>query len=261
MTVHWAVVPARGGSKSIPRKNLLVLDGRPLLDYCVRAAQASRRFARIVCSTDDSEIAARARELGIEVDSRPDRLATDDALVDDAVRELLDRHAYAGETLPDVVALVQPTSPFVLPEHIGAVLDLLERDRDARSAHNCAVVRHNLHAWNQRQIDDRGRVTFLFREERLAARSKQRKPTMLAFGNVLAARASALLAGDGFYAEPGAGTEIAPPFDFDLDRAEDIPVAEALIRSGAVPLAHLDEPAAPVAGRRNESANVERQRL
>ena len=71
MTAYWAVVPARGGSKSIPRKNLLTLDGRPLLDYCVRAAQASRRFVRIFCSTDDSVIAARAHELGIEVDARP----------------------------------------------------------------------------------------------------------------------------------------------------------------------------------------------
>jgi CMP-N,N'-diacetyllegionaminic acid synthase len=63
MTV-WGLVPARGGSKSIPLKNLASLAGRPLLDYVVRAGQKSGALARMICSTDHDAIAAHARDLG-----------------------------------------------------------------------------------------------------------------------------------------------------------------------------------------------------
>jgi len=67
----WGLIPARGGSKSIPGKNLVQVGGRPLLDYVVRAAQASGALARMIGSTDDPTIAGRMSELGVDVDPRP----------------------------------------------------------------------------------------------------------------------------------------------------------------------------------------------
>ncbi|MBM3556283.1 MAG: acylneuraminate cytidylyltransferase family protein, partial [Alphaproteobacteria bacterium] len=116
----WGLVPARGGSKSIPYKNLVPLAGRPMLDYGVRAAQKSGRLARLFGSTDDDRIAARFAELGVEVDRRPTALATDDAAVADVARDFLIRRRQAGDTLPEILALVQPTSPFLRPSDIVA---------------------------------------------------------------------------------------------------------------------------------------------
>jgi len=230
-------VPARGGSKSIKGKNLVPVAGRPLLDYGVRAAQASGCLERIFCSTDDAQIAARARSLGIEVSERAADLATDDAKVDRvAARFLAD--VPAAER-PDVVVLIQPTSPFLLPEHVRAMADMFARVPHAASVHNVAPVSHNLHAWNQRTVSADGQVAFLFAQERAKARNKQEKPDLRAFGNLIGARAQPLLEGRGFYAQPVYALEIERRWAFDLDSPEDLALATALLASGEIPLPHL----------------------
>lgn len=233
----WGLVPARGGSKSIVRKNLVPVAGYPLLDYGIRAAQASGRLDRIFCSTDDAEIAARARLLGVEIADRPVDLATDDAKVDRVAQAFLE--AVPPGDRPDILVLVQPTSPFLLPSHVGDLIDAMAERPNAASAHNVTAVTHNLHAWNQRVLDESGQVTFLFAEQRKNARNKQEKPALFAFGNLIAARTSALLRGNGFYAAPVTATQVPSPYNFDLDTAADISLAETLLASGLIVLPHM----------------------
>jgi len=113
-----AVVPARGGSKRLPRKNLLPLAGRPLIGWTLDAAQRSGCFTDVLVSTDDAEIAATAQSLGALVPwLRPAALAGDTARSIDVVLHALDRYAAAhGEV--DALMLLQPTSPFRRPETI-----------------------------------------------------------------------------------------------------------------------------------------------
>jgi CMP-N,N'-diacetyllegionaminic acid synthase len=232
----WALVPARGGSKSVPYKNLLSLAGRPLLDYGVRAAQASGRIDRIIGSTEDARIAERFRSLGVEVDDRPARLAADDTPVAEVAVDMLKR--LGGNKPPDILLLVQPTSPFLLPEHITALLQRMTDDKQARSGQTVSPCPHNHHAWNQRVLKD-GRIGFVFAEERRRGYNKQAKPKHWVFGNLVGVRTGALLAGEGFFAEPSAAVEIAAPYDFDLDTAEDVKIAEALLSGGVVDLPHM----------------------
>lgn len=105
-----AIIPARGGSKGILRKNLRELLGKPLLQYPIDTARQSRFVDRIVVSTDDPEIGALAERLGVEVVWRPAELSTDTALVIDAIRYTL---AYLKERgyEPAVVTLLEATSP------------------------------------------------------------------------------------------------------------------------------------------------------
>jgi len=110
------LIPARGGSKGIPRKNLVPLGGRPLLAWTVEAALSARELTRVVVSTDDDEIAAAA---GAEILRRPTALAADDTPMLDVVR-----HA-VGELAPDVLVLLQPTSPLRRAEHVDACVRLL----------------------------------------------------------------------------------------------------------------------------------------
>lgn len=234
----WALVPARGGSKSIPYKNLVAVAGRALLDYGVRAVQASGRCARIVGSTEDVRIAERFAALGTECDMRPANLAGDDTPVADVAREWLLRQRADGTTLPDVLLLVQPTSPFLRPQDIARLLDALAADPAARSGQTVVACPHNAHAWNQRAVES-GRVRFVYAEERRSGYNKQTKPNHWLFGNLVAARTAALLAGEGFFADPSAAVPIERPYDFDLDIATDVPFAEALIAAGIVRLPHL----------------------
>lgn len=230
------MVPARGGSKSIPYKNLAVLAGRALLDYGVRAVQASGRCERIICSTEDSRIAERARALDIDVDSRPAELAGDDTAVADVARDFLAR---TKAPLPDVLVLIQPTSPFLLPQHVNALLDKIAGGPDAQSAQTVAAIPHNHHAWNQR-ILSKPTIRFAFREERARAYNKQSKPKLYAFGNLVLVRPAALQRGMDFFAEPSVAVEIPRPYDFDVDTAEDLALANAIIASGLVSLSHLE---------------------
>jgi CMP-N,N'-diacetyllegionaminic acid synthase len=119
------LIPARGGSKGIPRKNLAPLAGRPLILWTIEAAQASRSLTRVVVSTDDGEIAAVARDQGVEVLERPAELAADETPMLDVIRHALGR---LGPV--DVLVVLQPTSPLRRPDHIDqALLVLLEDER------------------------------------------------------------------------------------------------------------------------------------
>ena len=233
------MVPARGGSKSIPHKNLAPLAGRPLLDYGVLAARSCIRLDRIICSTEDDRIAERARTLGIEVDNRPQTLAGDDIRVSEVAKEMLERLG-GDNQMPEILVLVQPTSPFLLPAHVDAVLEAMANDPDCRSGQTITPVPHNYHAWNQR-VAEGGRVRFSFAEQRAAAYNKQRKTGLFTFGNLVATRAEAILEGEGFFADPSAAVEIPWPYNLDVDTAPDLTLAESLISTGTVVLPNLPD--------------------
>lgn len=116
-----ALIPARGGSKGLPRKNILDLCGKPLIAYSIEAARAARSISRVVVSTDDPEIADVARACGAEVPFlRPASLADDKASVGQATAHMLEGLREQGYE-PDVLAMLYPTSPFRTP----ALLDHL----------------------------------------------------------------------------------------------------------------------------------------
>lgn len=109
---YLAIIPARGGSKGVPRKNIKLLGGKPLIWYSYEVARISGLFSKIVISTDDDEIANIAREIGIEVPFiRPENLSNDSAKSIDVVLHCLDEMEKMGHTF-DAVILLQPTSPF-----------------------------------------------------------------------------------------------------------------------------------------------------
>jgi CMP-N,N'-diacetyllegionaminic acid synthase len=121
-----AIVPARGGSKGMPRKNVLELTpGRTLLHYVADAAKHATRVNKVVLSTEDEEIAGVGRQAGLEVSfMRPRELAADDTPMLPVVRHAIDQVSAGGWT-PEYVVLLQPTSPCRRPKHIDDALSLL----------------------------------------------------------------------------------------------------------------------------------------
>ena len=105
-----AVIPARGGSKRLPRKNIKLLAGRPLIAYTIDAARECKLITRIVVSTEDAEIAAVARGLGVEVIDRPRKYATDWTPSEFVLEHCLHEFYLRGYD-PNIVVLLQPTSP------------------------------------------------------------------------------------------------------------------------------------------------------
>lgn len=122
------VIPARGGSKGIPRKNIQPLGGKPLLAWTIEAARSARGLTRTILSTDDPAIAEAGRSFGVDVPFlRPAELATDRALAIPVVQHAL--QAVEGEErgVPyDAVMMLQPTTPFRTPGDIDQAISLLE---------------------------------------------------------------------------------------------------------------------------------------
>ncbi|WP_221347771.1 N-acylneuraminate cytidylyltransferase [Streptomyces beigongshangae] len=123
-----AVIPARGGSKGVPAKNLLPVGGVPLVARAVRECRAARLVTDVVVSTDDQAIAAAAREAGAEVVLRPAAIAGDTATSEAAVLHAMDAHETLHGSAVDAVLLVQCTSPFIVREDIDAVAGAVVRN-------------------------------------------------------------------------------------------------------------------------------------
>ncbi|WFB09025.1 acylneuraminate cytidylyltransferase [Streptomyces sp. LX-29] len=127
-----AVIPARGGSKGVPAKNLAAVGGVPLVARAVRECRASRLVTDVVVSTDDAGIAAAARGAGAEVVQRPPAIAGDTATSEAAVLHALDAFESRHGTAADVVLLVQCTSPFIAREDVdGVAAAVLEDGADS----------------------------------------------------------------------------------------------------------------------------------
>jgi N-acylneuraminate cytidylyltransferase len=135
-----AIVPARGGSKGLPRKNVLPLLGRPLIEWSIRAALEATTVDRVIVSTDDDEIASIARAAGAEVPfQRPADLAADDTadlpVFQHALRWLFDHEGYR----PDLVVQLRPTSPVRPAGLVDRGVELLAGDPLATSL-RCVCV-------------------------------------------------------------------------------------------------------------------------
>lgn len=117
-----AIIPARGGSKRILRKNLLPLRGKPMLAYSIEHACAAKGISTVYVSTEDPEIAAVACRYGAEVVWRPQELAGDEATSESALRHVLDWHGLQGRTEPDLVMFLQCTSPVRRPGTLDQAL-------------------------------------------------------------------------------------------------------------------------------------------
>jgi pseudaminic acid cytidylyltransferase len=120
-----AIIPARGGSKRLPRKNIIDFLGRPIIAYTIDAARSSGCFERIVVSTEDDEIADIAGKWGAEIDRRDPALATDKARVTEVCIALLDKEEAAGRVWTHMTCLYA-TAPLRKVDDIRATVGLLE---------------------------------------------------------------------------------------------------------------------------------------
>ena len=214
-----ALVPARGGSRAIPRKNLAPLGGRPLIAWTLDVARDSATVTRTVVSTDDAEIAAVAREVGAEVLERPLELAGDETPMAEVI-------AHASERLgvPDTLVLLQPTSPLRRAEHVDAAVRLL-RDTGADAVVSVVEVPHRFRPGSLMALDG-DRLVPLAEDH---ATRRQDKPAVYARNGpaVLALRGERV--GGDLYGGDCRAYVMEPRDSIDVDDSFDLELAELLL--------------------------------
>lgn len=123
---HIAIIPARGGSKRVPEKNIRILGGIPLIAWTIQAALDSKCFDRVVVSTDEERIAAVAKRFGAEVPFiRPKELSGDRATSDQVIKHCIDFLDRSTDLNIETITLLQPTSPLRTAKHIQESFNLL----------------------------------------------------------------------------------------------------------------------------------------
>lgn len=225
-----AIVPARGGSKSIPKKNIVDLNGKPLIAYVIRAIKASASVGRVVVSTDDEEIARVARAHGAEVPFlRPKELAEDATptipVIEHALRFLEREERYT----PEYVLLIQPTEPFVAAEQIDTLFRLVLA-KQADSGITMVPVPRIFHPYHVRRLTDEGYLAFVNPRRHYAHPNRQSDPKRYAFGNLYWFRRDAFFREHKIETGRRVGLEIDPMSAFDINTPLDLEIARILMK-------------------------------
>jgi CMP-N,N'-diacetyllegionaminic acid synthase len=219
------LVPARGGSKGIPGKNMVRLRGRRLIEYTLEAARASRSLSRVVLSTDDAAIAAIGRQCGVEVPFlRPPELAADDSAMIDVVRHAVSTLEQEEDARFDAIVLLQPTSPLRTATHVDEAVDLLFRT-GADTVVSVVAVPHQYNPASVMRVGLRGRLA-PFQEGPLVLR-RQDKPAVYARNGpaVLVTKRSVVEQGR-LYGEDVAPYVMTLRESVDIDDEHDLELAE-----------------------------------
>lgn len=219
-----AIIPARGGSRGVPGKNIRLFCGKPLIFYTIDPAKKSGIFDRIVVSTDSAKIAGIGRKFGAEVPFlRPKRLAQDKSNVVDAVLHLLDYLSRKENYQPDYIFLLQPTSPLRSAEDIVAGWNFC-RQRKAKAV--VSVCSTSPQIFNIRE----GKLALINKEACPINRQEREQVYRQDGGALFIIETKHFLAKKDFMPAGTFGYVIPQWKSVDIDEPEDFALAEVLYR-------------------------------
>jgi len=188
---YLAIIPARGGSKRLPRKNILPLANKPLIGWTIEAALNCNAISKIVVSSDDDEILAVANSYKVDALKRPEYLATDTAASFDAIK-----HAIENNSGYEYIILLQPTSPLRTTTHLREAMQLLE-EKQADAVISVCETEHSPLWANTLQVD-KSMQGFL-REELLNIRSQDLPTYYRLNGAIYICKTNKLLEAESFF--------------------------------------------------------------
>jgi N-acylneuraminate cytidylyltransferase len=218
-----AVIPARGGSKGIPKKNVQPLAGKPLVAHSISNALRTPSINRVFVSTDDSEIATVAQEYGAEIIWRPAEISNDTATSESALLHALGHLEQTESYVPDVMVFLQCTSPLTLAEDIEGTIQALLTDQ-ADSALSVSPFHYFL--WG---YDKEGEVMAINHNKYFRPRRQDRDPQYVETGAVYVMRVEGFKAVKHRFFGKIAMYEMPLERRLEIDDPVDLQIAEVLI--------------------------------
>ncbi|HOW35809.1 MAG TPA: pseudaminic acid cytidylyltransferase [Candidatus Omnitrophota bacterium] len=216
-----AIITARGGSKRIPRKNIRMFCGHPIIWYSIQAALDSGCFGEIMVSTDDNEIANIAKEMGAKVPfMRSKKNSDDDSTTVDVLEEVLTEYKKKGKIF-DFFCCLYPTAPFVSG---GRLREGCEALVSSKADSVLPIVRFSYPVWRGLKVED-GRIKMWW-PENYNKKSQDLPPVFHDAGQFYVMRTESLLKQKQLYAQNSIGLEIPESQCQDIDSDEDWKLAE-----------------------------------
>lgn len=225
---NLAIIPARGGSKGLPGKNIKLLNGKPMIAYTIEAALNSKQFSTVMVSTDDQQIADIATQYGAEIPSlRPQSLASDTSSTVDVVEYVINEYQNK-EKFFDTICILQPTSPLRTNEDIAHAYEVYA----AKNA--CAVVSvcecEHSPLWENTLPDDMNMANFL-RPEVLNTRRQDLPKYYRLNGAIYISNIKNFLRLKTFYSDVTYAYEMTKKSSIDIDNIEDFELAEFFMKN------------------------------
>ncbi len=216
-----AIIPARGGSKRLPRKNIADFYGKPIIAHTIEAALESKLFESVIVSTEDDEIATISHTYGAEVHRRDASLASDSAKVVDVCLALLAEKEKRSDKY-DVMCCLLATSPLRNASHIKEAYQLFE-------AHGrrfvMAVTQFSKSPWQALRINENGSLSPMW-SEWVNIRSQDRPQLLVDNGSTYIVDVDAFRVQKSFYGEGLRGYVMAPEYSVDIDEPADLGLAK-----------------------------------
>lgn len=232
------VIPARGGSVRVPKKNIRILNGKPLIAYAIEAAKKSKTVNRIIVSTDDEEIKETALEYGAEVPFTRPADISEDVPTEDVVLHAVEWLQKNDSYLPDIVVCLEPPVPFRKAKHIDKCVRAILADKSVDSSITVANVRGMRPEWMVRITKDNliDPYTDYFTKAKEGGAllkfpaSQEFEPLYKTTGVVFSCRIDALMKYHSLVGIKCAAIEIDNNEIFDLDYPEDFEICEILMK-------------------------------
>lgn len=222
------LVPARGGSKGIPEKNIALCAGRPLLAYTADAAAKSKLLTRTILSTDSVKIAEVGKKLGLQVPfDRPATHSDDQAPMIAVLAHALDWLEKSGETF-EAIVLLQPTSPFRTARHIDEAIELF-RSSKADTLVSIVRVPHSFHPTSVLDRSSDGSVQSHMKGDTAPLRRQDKSELFARNGPAILILRPEVIRGGNLYSGKTVGYLMDSASSIDIDGPEDLKMAEALI--------------------------------
>lgn len=223
-----AIIPARGGSKRIPGKNIRFLAGEPLICHTIKAALKSKNIGRVIVSTEDDKIAEISRKNGAEVLVRPAEMADDNSKTIDVLFHLLGE-VQKENYEPDIIILLQPTSPLRNETDIDQALDFFSRKKCESLVGVCELP--HPFCW---ALELKKEFLFpVFGLESLKIRSQDAPKKYICNGAIYIASPSALRKNEGFFSEKTLAYVMPREKSLDIDKESDFKLAELILKNYA----------------------------
>ena len=218
------IIPARGGSKKIPRKNIKFLAGKPLIAYSIEQAKQLGLIDKIIVSTEDIEIAKIAERYGVEVQMRPGELAQDNTPMIPVLQHVV-KTLEQNNQFFDIVILLQPTNPFRKTKHILSTIEKIDEGFDSATT----VSKLNIHPCRFLKINEKGTSIFLNDEQETL---RQETNNFHVNGAVYAYKKEVLMNLQilSWQKTNNAAVEIDEKYAFDIDNPLDFEIAEYLMQ-------------------------------
>jgi CMP-N,N'-diacetyllegionaminic acid synthase len=222
-----AIIPARGGSKGVPNKNIKEINGKPLIAYTIECALASKKLDRIICSTDSDIIAEIAIKYGAEVPfMRPAELAQDNSIATDTYLYTIDRLNADSNRKHEAFVILHPTSPLRLPVDIDSAIELFFT-KGADSIISCFKMSHPPH-WTLK-IDENGTLKKFYDFDVSGKNRQEIDDTFFPNGAVTVLNYLFLKEMRTYYSDKTFAYIMPQERSIDIDTEHDFKVAELLI--------------------------------